>query len=359
LLELDFCVCVCALGAICRGVWDSVACWDRAEVGQTVVIPCPRALRTFFSRNGNISRRCTSEGWSEVFPNISAVCGVDTSQDQLLFYVLVQALYTVGHSLSLLALTTGSAILCLCRRLHCTRNSIHLNLFLSFIFRAVAVLLKDQVLFSRDVQCSPHGSLVGCRASLVILQYFVMANFSWLLVEGLYLHTLLLVIFSDNRHLRAYLFIGWGAPCVLVCVNFFLFIRIVRVLMQKLRGADIGGHDQSQYRRLAKSTLLLIPLFGVHYIVFVSLSESVAERSKIFFDLALGSFQGLVVAILYCFLNSEVSPDKLVDSIFTLFFSIFICTVSHLLSRAEVRTLLFSPQQIRKPENCKLGLRNI
>ncbi|XP_055084343.1 vasoactive intestinal polypeptide receptor 2-like [Periophthalmus magnuspinnatus] len=331
--------------AICRGVWDSVACWDRAEVGQTVVIPCPRALRTFFSRNGNISRRCTSEGWSEVFPNISAVCGVDTSQDQLLFYVLVQALYTVGHSLSLLALTTGSAILCLCRRLHCTRNSIHLNLFLSFIFRAVAVLLKDQVLFSRDVQCSPHGSLVGCRASLVILQYFVMANFSWLLVEGLYLHTLLLVIFSDNRHLRAYLFIGWGAPCVLVCVwalsrlyledtgcwetndhpiphwlingpislsvlvNFFLFIRIVRVLMQKLRGADIGGHDQSQYRRLAKSTLLLIPLFGVHYIVFVSLSESVAERSKIFFDLALGSFQGLVVAILYCFLNSEVQME--------------------------------------------------
>lgn len=45
------------------------------------------------------------------------------------------------------------------------------------------------------------------------------------------------------------------------------------------------------HRRLAKSTLLLIPLFGIHYVVFVSPSESIAENYKIFFDLAIGSFQ--------------------------------------------------------------------
>uniref|UniRef100_A0A1A8PL19 Vasoactive intestinal peptide receptor 2 n=1 Tax=Nothobranchius rachovii TaxID=451742 RepID=A0A1A8PL19_9TELE len=327
----------------CKGAWDNIACWERAEFGETVTVSCPRALRIIFGRNGNISRNCTSTGWSEVFPNISRVCGSDTSQDKLVFYVVVQTLYTLGHSLSLIALTTGSAILCLFRKLHCTRNYIHLNLFISFILRAVAVLVKDDILFSRSSQCSSQPSLVGCKASLVFFQYFIMANFFWLLVEGLYLHTLLVVIFSENQHFIA--FTVTGIPTVFVSVwaitriyledtgcwerndhpipnwvingpigfsimvNFIQFVNIIRILVQKLRCPDIGGNDQSQYRRLAKSTLLLIPLFGIHYVVFVCLSESIAEDYKIFFDLALGSFQGLVVAILYCFLNSEVQGE--------------------------------------------------
>ncbi|CAK6973111.1 vasoactive intestinal polypeptide receptor 2 isoform X1 [Scomber scombrus] len=329
----------------CKGTWDNITCWEWTKVGDTVTIPCPRVLRTVFSRNGNISRNCTSAGWSNVFPNISSVCGSDASQDKLIFYLVVQTLYTLGHSLSLIALTTGSAILCLFRKLHCTRNYIHLNLFFSFILRAVAVLVKDDILFNRSTQCSHQPSLVGCKASLVFFQYFIMANFFWLLVEGLYLHTLLVVIFSENRHFVVYMFIGWGIPTVFVfawvmtriyledtgcwernenpipnwvingpiglsiMVNFILFISIIRILVQKLRCPDVGGNDQSQYRRLAKSTLLLIPLFGIHYVVFVSLSESIAEAYRIFFDLALGSFQGLVVAILYCFLNSEVQGE--------------------------------------------------
>ncbi|XP_048030761.1 vasoactive intestinal polypeptide receptor 2 [Megalobrama amblycephala] len=333
----------------CRGMWDNISCWHHAEIGEVVVNTCPAALKNLFTRDGTIKRNCTTEGWSDVYPSINIVCSESTmNEDKLVFYTVMKTLYTLGHSLSLIALITGSTILCLFRKLHCTRNYIHLNLFFSFILRAIAVLVKDAILFSHEnVECTKQPSLIGCKASLIIFNYFIMANFYWLLVEGLYLHTLLMVIFSENRHFIIYLLIGWGFPTVfvipwIVCriyledagcwerndvpipwrvinwpimasviINFILFISIIRILVQKLRCPDVGGNDQSQYRRLAKSTLLLIPLFGVNYVVFVYIIEENGEMEnyKIFFDLGLGSFQGLVVAILYCFLNSEVQSE--------------------------------------------------
>ncbi|KAK7118533.1 hypothetical protein R3I94_022126 [Phoxinus phoxinus] len=333
----------------CRGMWDNISCWDRADFGEVVVNTCPAALKNLFTRDGIISRNCTTEGWSDMYPSIHSVCFEPSpNATKLVFYTVMKALYTLGHSLSLIALITGSTILCLFRKLHCTRNYIHLNLFFSFILRAIAVLVKDAILFSHEnVECTTQPSLIGCKASLIIFNYFIMANFYWLLVEGLYLHTLLMVIFSENRHFIIYLLIGWGFPTVfvipwIVCriyledtgcwerndapipwrvinwpimasviFNFILFISIIRILVQKLRCPDVGGNDQSQYRRLAKSTLLLIPLFGINYVVFVYIIEENGEMEnyKIFFDLGLGSFQGLVVAILYCFLNSEVQSE--------------------------------------------------
>uniref|UniRef100_A0A8C9ATB7 Vasoactive intestinal peptide receptor 2 n=1 Tax=Prolemur simus TaxID=1328070 RepID=A0A8C9ATB7_PROSS len=263
---------------------------------------------------------------------------------QVTFYVLVKAIYTLGYSVSLMSLATGSIILCVFRKLRCTRNYIHLNLFLSFMLRAVSVLVKDDVLFSSSgtLHCRDQpSSWVGCKLSLVFFQYCTMANFYWLLAEGLYLHTLLVAMFSPGRCFLAYLLLGWGIPTVCVAawavarlhledtgcwdtnehrvpwwviripilisiiVNFVLFISIIRILLQKLTSPDVGGNDQSQYKRLAKSTLLLIPLFGIHYVVF-AVSPVSGTRFQILFELCLGSFQGLAVAVLYCFLNGEV-----------------------------------------------------
>ncbi|KAL6090238.1 hypothetical protein STEG23_001302, partial [Scotinomys teguina] len=265
---------------------------------------------------------------------------------QITFYILVKAIYTLGYSVSLMSLTTGSIIICLFRKLHCTRNYIHLNLFLSFILRAISVLVKDSVLYSSSGTLRCHdqqASWVGCKLSLVFFQYCIMANFYWLLVEGLYLHTLLVAILPPSRCFLAYLLIGWGIPSVCIgawtatrisledtgcwdtndqsipwwvirmpilisiVVNFALFISIIRILLQKLTSPDVGGNDQSQYKRLAKSTLLLIPLFGVHYMVFAAFPIGISSTYQILFELCVGSFQGLVVAVLYCFLNSEVS----------------------------------------------------
>ncbi|NXF34734.1 GLR protein, partial [Nyctibius bracteatus] len=194
----------------------------------------------------------------------------------------------------------------------------------------------------------------GCRAATVFMQYGIVANYCWLLVEGIYLHNLLVVaVFSERSYFTLYLCIGWGellrrglpwtgdraalpapslpaparpCPCLPLpappCpslpltarsaplqINFFIFIRIIQILVSKLRAHQMRYTDYKF--RLAKSTLTLIPLLGIHEVVFAFITDEHAQGTlryvKLFFDLFLSSFQGMLVAILYCFVNKEVS----------------------------------------------------
>ena len=62
-------------------------------------------------------------------------------------------------------------------------------------------------------------------------------------------------------------------------------------------------------RKLAKSTLILIPLFAVYYMGFIWLPDGISPASdlfKIYVEMLFNSFQGFLVALLFCFLNAEV-----------------------------------------------------
>ncbi|KAJ0016236.1 hypothetical protein NQD34_014526 [Periophthalmus magnuspinnatus] len=113
------------------------------------------------------------------------------------------------------------------RKLHCTRNYIHMNLFVSFILRAAAVICKELVLHfmyshlpTDDQGWSAYASStisVLCKAARVCMEYCVFCNYLWLLVEAMFLHTLLFsAVLTKKRLLKSYMVLGWGRPTLTV-----------------------------------------------------------------------------------------------------------------------------------------------
>uniref|UniRef100_A0A667YZI5 Glucagon receptor b n=1 Tax=Myripristis murdjan TaxID=586833 RepID=A0A667YZI5_9TELE len=322
-----------AAGLVCNRTFDQYACWPDGLPGTTVNVSCPWFLPWYRKvQQGVVYRFCGTDGrWAQ---KNTSECEDDPGQQQY-GRILSQfrAMYTVGYSLSLGALILALGILISFRKLHCMRNNIHMNLFASFILRAVSILVKDALLDMLALALDPRSSadhhtetwvnmpaVIWCRGAVVMMQYSVMANNYWLLVEGIYLHSLLVItVFSEKKYFYIYLAIGWGAPLIFVLpwvtINFFIFIRIIKILMSKLKAHQMRYTDYKF--RLAKSTLTLIPLLGIHAILFTFvIDESVPKGSmlrliRLFCDLLFNSFQGLLVAILYCFVNKEVQSEML------------------------------------------------
>ncbi|CAF95249.1 unnamed protein product, partial [Tetraodon nigroviridis] len=362
----------------CPRMWDNLTCWHPAQIGEVVEVNCPELFSQFSEEEygrflsltrvcvcvcvctstelGTVSRNCTEYGWSETFPHYVDACLEGNGSHVDMYYVSVKALYTVGYSTSLVSLTIAMVILCRFRKLHCTRNFIHMNLFVSFILRAISVFIKDSVLYAQEdsEHCFIHT--LECRAVMIFFHYCVLSNYFWLFIEGLYLFTLLVeTFFPEKRYFYWYIIIGWGTPTL--CVTVWAVLRLHlddagcwdmndnAAIWWVIKGPVLASIMVSAATgaRLARSTLLLIPLFGIHYTVFAFSPENVSKRERLVFELGLGSFQvsrrpgacprfppaepaqrpgsglphlcvssclqGFVVAVLYCFLNGEVQSE--------------------------------------------------
>ncbi|XP_008069422.1 parathyroid hormone/parathyroid hormone-related peptide receptor [Carlito syrichta] len=365
-------------GRPCLPEWDHILCWPLGAPGEVVAVPCPDYIYDF-NHKGHAYRRCDRNGSWELVPghnrtwaNYSECVKFLTNETrEREVFDRLGMIYTVGYSVSLASLTVAVLILAYFRRLHCTRNYIHMHLFLSFMLRAVSIFVKDAVLYSgatldeaerlteeelRAIAQAPPpptaaaAGYVGCRVAVTFFLYFLATNYYWILVEGLYLHSLIfMAFFSEKKYLWGFTVFGWGLPAVFVAVwvgvratlantgcwdlssgnkkwiiqvpilasivlNFILFINIVRVLATKLRETNAGRCDtRQQYRKLLKSTLVLMPLFGVHYIVFMATPYTEVSGTlwqvQMHYEMLFNSFQGFFVAVIYCFCNGEVQAE--------------------------------------------------
>lgn len=369
-------------GSQCERVWDDVMCWPPTPAGQLVVLPCPIHIKNI-DTSKNASRQCMEDGtWfvnlelkNESWTNFS-LCSQSWGDkfrqkvpDLIKEYKdSVRLMYNTGYGLSLGSLVIAVIIMVYFKKLHCARNSIHINLFVSFILRAAMSFMKESLLvdsvgFPGDVYKENgvtkfRDDIIHweCRLFFTLYNYILAASYMWIFVEALYLQILISVsVFMERNRTKWFMLLGWLFPLTLVlpwvlvrifkfnelCWNIskskltmfiiygpltitvliqsIIFINIVRVLFTKLHAS--AGHQTNsfRYRRLAKSILILIPLFGVYYIVFsvnyvMTSFEFIDETSMAYFilfwsELFFNSFQGFILAMLFCFLNAEVQAE--------------------------------------------------
>lgn len=375
-------------GTYCPGDFDGYMCWHYGIPGQPAIASCPTFLHEA-NNTGQGFRFCQPNGsWFRVMDEITGepviwrhidACtsfdiGNETSEafdeSESTLLTNFRIMYSIGYGVSLVCLVIALLLLAFFKKLHCTRNYIHMNLMVSFIIRYVVILVKDSVLVAHyrldgladfasnpdfdklQQYCDSFGHtgwvLTRCRLVVTLMHYAITANYFWLLAEGLYLQMLLVFVMSENKYFAGFMVFGWGAPWISVLIwvvlrlkyenkgcwdmndklhvwwtirapiiisiviNFLIFVNIVRLIVSKLKANNMAHTDIKL--RLAKSTLALIPLLGIHYIVFLALTEEITDNTtpmhlKLAFDMFLTSIQGTLVSVLYCFLNGEVRQE--------------------------------------------------
>ncbi|KAL7736821.1 hypothetical protein ACLKA6_015662 [Drosophila palustris] len=326
----------------CNTQFDSILCWPRTARGTLAVLQCMDELQGIhYDSSKNATRFCNYNGSWEQYTNYDAcahlpapVSGVSEFET---IVELPTIIYYIGYALSLVSLTLALIVFAYYKELRCLRNTIHANLFFTYIMSALFWILL------LSVQISIRSGLSSCIALVTLFHFFTLTNFFWMLVEGLYLYMLVVKTFSgDNIRFNIYASIGWGGPavfvvtwavakgltvnyntekydincpwmeetnvdwifqgpvCAVLIINLTFLLRIMWVLITKLRSANTV--ETRQYRKAAKALLVLIPLFGITYLVVLAGPSESGLMGHMFAVLRAGFW----VSLFYCFLNSEV-----------------------------------------------------
>ncbi|XP_067213523.1 diuretic hormone receptor-like isoform X2 [Linepithema humile] len=260
---------------------------------------------------------------------------------------ITTTLYFIGYSLSLFTLIVAVCIFIYYKELRCLRNNIHTNLMVSYILTDLTWILTTVM------QVSMQPNIPTCVTLFSLVHYFHLTNFFWMFVEGLYLYLLVVKTFAgDNIKLRLYMAIGWGVPVLVIAVwaiakllgqsvmnqanqeealwkhcpwmtphpydwfyqapaiivlvvNMAFLFMIMWVLITKLWSAN--NVETQQYRKASKALLVLIPLLGVTYVLVIAgPTKGQVANAFSYVRAVLLSLQGFLVALFYCFLNTEV-----------------------------------------------------
>nr|XP_019966708.1 PREDICTED: calcitonin gene-related peptide type 1 receptor-like isoform X2 [Paralichthys olivaceus] len=331
-----------AKGLTCNATWDGWLCWSRTKAGKRTEQNCPDFYNDFDSSE-MVSKMCTEEGewWrhpdsNRTWTNFTNCQRNTTHHNEVAmshFYLVM-----IGQGLSLVSLLISLGIFFYFKSLSCQRITLHKNLFFSFVLNSVITVVMLNTL--KDKPGHNNNDSVSCKLVIFIHMYLLSCNYFWMLCEGIYLHTLIVVaVFAEKQHLIWYYMLGWGFPlmpavvyciarhfyyddkcwisptsllyiihgpmCAALVVNLFFLLNIVRVLITKLRVTHQA--ESSLYMRAVRATLILIPLLGIQFVLLpYKPQEHWITEIYMYIMEILMHYQGLLVSTIFCFFNGEV-----------------------------------------------------
>ncbi|PWA15452.1 hypothetical protein CCH79_00008467 [Gambusia affinis] len=334
---------VVATGLFCSRNWDGWLCWEDTPAGTYTFQNCPNYFDDF-DPTEKATKYCGEDGQWFRHPDTNrtwsnyTLCNENTpaklKSAYILFYMAI-----VGHALSIASLLISLAIFFYFRSLSCQRITLHKNLFCSYVLNsALTIIYLVTVVNNPKVVAS---NPVSCKVLHFFHMYMLGCNYFWMLCEGIYLHTLIVVaVFAEEQHLHWYYLLGWGFPLVPVSihavarkkyfddncwmsvethllyavhgpivaallVNLFFLLNIIRVLVTKLR--DTHRAESNMYMKAVRATLILVPLLGIQFVIFPWRPENrLAGEVYEYVMHILMHYQGLLVATIFCFFNGEV-----------------------------------------------------
>ncbi|XP_019875501.2 calcitonin receptor-like [Aethina tumida] len=333
----------------CSVVWDAWSCFPRTPVNTTKKLVCSKQAYS------SLTDYCTLESEKVCFFNETTGKAQWIEQTDY-NNCAIAPVYKRRHKYNVITLhicnvvdVPAILIFLLYRKLRqSTRMSLHRNLLIAIVIRNVLTIMTKELIIIDQLNVNTKNVMgengVPCRVLAFFENVFKNAIFACMVIDGYYLHkqivrnhapepkklTLSLVsvvlslvpsliwatlkgvneggycwmVDSNNEQ-----WTGDGFRILVLIINILILVDIIRIIFTRMR----HGGTSRQTKAALKSTLFLIPLFGLQFLVtakkMVLNDTCVAEDAYEYTKYSMEAFQGIMVAILFCYASSEVHVE--------------------------------------------------
>ncbi|KAJ7361933.1 hypothetical protein OS493_014580 [Desmophyllum pertusum] len=197
-----------------------------------------------------------------------------------------------------------------------------------------------QIIFLAGVDQTNNTGV--CVTVAALMQYFLMAAFCWMLVEGIYLYFFVVKVYNINNKMSIYHVMSWGVPAVVVAISLsiaageegiqsfvsnkycwmssanrliwifaafvvmvevFNLLILVRVIKEMTTMQPTGDKHAQQIRIGIRACVVMIPLLGVTWLFGL---VSPLHKAFVYIFTILNSTQGFLIFLLHCVRHSQI-----------------------------------------------------